>query len=133
MTAEQYLKRIKQIDAIILNKIEDHKKWVEVAEGLGGASVGDKVQASRNLEQIPKAIGRYIDIEREIEILRQERQAIIKTIERLPADEYEVIYDLYVKGYSIKEIVYQKKKSYRWVGYKKEEGLKLIQAMLDEA
>lgn len=130
MNAEQYLERIKKIDAIILNKKEDHQRWVEIAEGLGGFSVGDKVQSSKNLRQIPDAIGRYIDTEKEIKDLEQERQRIIKTIEGLPIDEYKVIYGIYVKGNAMKEIAYSLGRSYRWVQQRKNDGLKRIQAIL---
>ena len=133
MQAEKYLQRIKQIDVIIGNKIEDHKKWVEIAEGLGGASAGERVQSSKNLQQIPNAIGRYIDIEREIDALKQERQAIISTIERLPTTEYDLVYKLYVKDFTLKELAYHFGKSYDWVKVKKRHALTLIQVIVDEA
>lgn len=132
MTAEQYLDQIKKIDAMIKNKLRDHERWVGIAGELGGASVGERVQTSRNLHRGSDAIDTYIDIESEIRALKQERQAIIRTVERLPSTEYEVIYNLYVQDYSIKEIAYQKKKSYRWVRYRKEDGLKHLQELIDD-
>lgn len=130
MNAEQYLERIKKIDEMIRNKKEDHQRWVEIAEGLGGFSVGDKVQSSRNLRQIPDAIGRYIDIEQEINDLEQERQRIIKTIEKLPIDEYKILYGIYVKDSTMKDLVYSLGMSYSWVKQKKKEGLERIQSFL---
>lgn len=132
MQAEQYLDRVKKIDAMIKNKLRDHERWVEVAEGLGGASVGERVQTSRNLHRGSDAIGNYIDIENEIAHLKQERQAIIQTIEQLPSTEYEVIYKLYVQDYTLKELAYHFGKSYDWVKRKKSNGLKLLQGMLGE-
>ena len=129
-TPEQYLERIKKIDEMIRNKKEDHQRWVEIAEGLGGFSVGDKVQSSRNLRQIPDAIGRYIDIEQEINDLEQERQRIIKTIEKLPIDEYKILYGIYVKDSTMKDLVYSLGMSYSWVKQKKKEGLERIQSFL---
>lgn len=130
MSAEQYLERIKKIDEMIRNKKEDYQRWAEIAEGLGGFSVGDKVQASRNLRQIPDAIGRYIDIEQEIKNLEQERQRIIKTIEKLPIDEYKILYGIYVKDSTMKDLVYSLGMSYSWVKQKKKEGLERIQSFL---
>ena len=130
MTAESYLDRIKKIDAMIQNKLRDHERWVEAADGLGGASVGERVQTSRNLHRGADAIGNYIDIEAEILTLKQERQAIIKTIEQLPSAEYSVIYMLYVHDYTMKEIAFHERKSYDWVKAKKKNGLALIQTML---
>lgn len=131
MQAENYLDRIKKIDSMIQNKTRDHQHWVEVADGSGGSAIGERVQTSRNLHRGADAIGRYIDIEREIEVLKQERQEIIETIERLPSTEYDVIYKLYVQDYSMKEIAYIKKKSYDWVKRKKRWALEFIQAILD--
>lgn len=130
MTAESYLDRIKKIDAMIQNKLRDHERWVEAADGLGGASVGERVQTSRNLHRGADAIGNYIDIEAEILTLKQERQAIIQTIEQLPSAEYSVIYMLYVHDYTMKEIAFHKRKSYDWVKAKKKNGLALIQSMI---
>lgn len=132
MQAEQYLERIKKIDAMIANKLRDHARWVEVADGMGGASVGERVQTSRNLHRGSDAIGNYIDIEREIDELKQERQAIIKTIEQLPTTEYDLIYKFYAQDYTMKELAYHFGKSYEWVKWKKRDAVKLVQSMLDE-
>jgi DNA-directed RNA polymerase specialized sigma24 family protein len=131
MKAITYLERIKKIDSMIRNKLRDYDRWVGVAEGLGGASNGERVQSSRNLHRGADAIGNYIDIEAEIRSLRRERQEIIETIERLPSTEYDLVYRLYVQDYTMKEIAYQKSKSYEWVKLKKRRALLLVQALLD--
>lgn len=131
MKAITYLERIKKIDSMIRNKLRDYDRWVGVAEGLGGASDGERVQSSRNLHRGADAIGNYIDIEAEIRSLRRERQEIIETIERLPSTEYDLVYRLYVQDYTMKEIAYQLGKSYEWVKLKKRRALQLVQALLD--
>ena len=141
MTAEEYLDRIKKIDAMIKNKQREHWRWEEVADGMGGASDGERVQASRNLHRSADAIGNYIDLEREIDALKQERQTIIRTIEQLPSIEYDVIHKLYIgvynrerdiyKVYTRKEVAYIYGKSLDWVKERKRKGLMLIQTMLD--
>lgn len=131
MKAITYLERIKKIDSMIRNKLRDYDRWVGVAEGLGGASDGERVQSSRNLHRGADAIGNYIDIEAEIRSLRRERQEIIETIERLPSTEYDLVYRLYVQDYTMKEIAYQLGKSYEWVKLKKRRSLQLVQALLD--
>ena len=94
MTAIDYLKQIRQIEDIVRHKLIEYKRWVDVAEGVGGLAVGDRVQSSRNLQQIPTAIGNYIDIEREINELRKKHAEIIRVIESLPQKEYNVIYKI---------------------------------------
>lgn len=132
MRAVEYLDQIKKLDAIISNKGEEYRRSVELASGLGEFSVGERVQASRNLQQIPNAIARYIDIEREIDELKRKRSEIIGTIERLPSVEYKILYQLFVKDSTLKELAYQFDKSYDWVKKKKHKALKIVQGMIDE-
>lgn len=131
MRAEEYVAKIHKLDVIIRNRLQDHSRWVKIAEGFGGASSGDRVQSSRNLHKSAEAIGNYVDIEREINALKQERQHIINTIERLPHVEYEVIYKLYVETYTLKEVAYHFGKSYDWVKRHKHNALELLQNILD--
>lgn len=132
LTAEEYLGLIKKIDAIIANKLQDHARWVEIAEGLGGASVSEKVQSSRNMQQTATAIGNYVDIEKEIKDLNRERQEIIRTIEQLPFPEYETMYLLYVRDFTLKEVAYHFKRSYDWAKAKKRTALQHLQEIIDE-
>ena len=132
MTAEEYVRRIQKLDIIVKNKLLEHARWVGVAEGLGGASLGDRVQASRNLQKIPDAISNYIDIESEIKALELERQRIMQTIEKLPAYEYDIIYMLYVEDCTLKEIAYKYKRSYDWAKARKKKALQLLQNILDK-
>ena len=131
MTAEQYLNQIKKLDTMIRNRLKDYHRWVELAEGIGGASVGDRVQATRNLHKGADAIGNYIDIENEIHALKAERQAIIKTIEQLPTTEYDLLYQHYVNDCTMKELAYHFDKSHEWVKVKRREALKHLQSVLD--
>jgi DNA-directed RNA polymerase specialized sigma24 family protein len=132
MNAETYLDRIKKIDSMIKNKLRDYQRWVEQADGLGGAALGERVQSSRNLHRGSDAIDTYIDLEREINALKQERQRIIDTIEQLPSAEYDVIYKLYVEDYTLKEVAYHFQKSYEWAKYKRKHGIELVQVLLDK-
>ena len=132
MKAEQYLERIKKIDAMIKNKLRDRARWIEVSQSLGGASDGDRVLSSPNPHRGADAIGNYVDLEREIDALKEERVEIIKNIERLPVEEYDVIYKLYVEDYTRKELAYHYGKSIDWVKERKKRGLLLIQSMLDK-
>lgn len=131
MNAEKYLERLKKIDFIIPNKIAEYKRLVSMAEGMGDFSVQDKVQSSPNLQKIAGAIGKYIDIEREIEALELERAAIIATLEKLPAVEYRLLYELYAKDRTLKECAFDLKMPYDTVKKKKRSALRLLQAILD--
>ena len=134
MNAEKYIERVKMIDAMLINKLEDHRRWVELADSLGGFSVGERVQSSRNLHKGQDAIDRYIDLEREMDALREERQAIIDTLQQLPFAEYDILYSIYVKvpELSFRKIANKHGKSYDWVKKGKKRGLKMLQEILDK-
>lgn len=133
MNAEQYVKQINKIDALILNKKRQHQRWVDVAEGMsGGFSVGDRVQSSRNLYKTADAVARYIDIESEINALTEEKNGILATIEMLPEKEYRVLCAFYIEEQSLKEIAFEFDKSYEWVKKKKRRALSLLQGYLDK-
>lgn len=134
MDATEYLERYKKIDAVIMNKLEQHRRWVQIAEGLGGASTGERVQASRKLDQIPNAIVNYIYIEQEIAALKREQEGIIKTLERLPREEYETLYILYIKDgdNGLKDVAYHFRKSYETAKRYKQMGLEKIERIIQK-
>lgn len=132
MTADEYLRRIRKIDVMIVNKQEDYERLTKAAEGFGSAVVGDKVQSSKNLRAIPDAIGRYIDIEREIDRLKQQRREMIGKVEQLPTIEYDVLFRRYVLMQPLKEIAYRYRRTYEWAQNIKRRGLRRLQRMLDE-
>ena len=132
MTAEQYLKQIKKYDYIIANKVKEYQHWVDVADGMGGCSMGDKVQSQRNLHKDADAISKYIDIEGEIKELRRKRQAILNTLQQLDPIEYEVLYKIYLDELMLKELCSIFNKSYAWVKSEKKKALKHLQEIIDK-
>lgn len=134
MRAEDYLFQVKKYDSMILNKESERRRWVSIASGIGDFSVSERVQSTRNLHKNQDAILEYIEIEREIKRLKQEREAIIKTLERLPGTEYKILYMLFIQEpeASLKEVAYHFKKSYDWAKWRKGRGLKMLQRIIDE-
>lgn len=134
MDAVEFLEKYKKIDAVIKNKLEQHRRWVQIAEGLGGASTGERVQSSRKLDQIPNAIVNYVYLEQEIAALTREQESIVRCLERLPFEEYETLYILYIKAgdYGLKDVAYHIRKSYETAKRRKMAGLERLQSMLDE-
>lgn len=132
MTAVEYLQQIKRFDYIIANKLKEHRRWVEVADGMGGFSTGERVQSSRNLRKGADAISNYIDIEREIDELKKKRQEYINTLQLLSPIEYDILYKLYVEDHVLKELASEYHKSYAWVKEKKSKALKHLQEILEK-
>ena len=132
MTAVECLQQIKRYDYIIANKLKEHRRWVEVADGIGGFSVGERVQSSRNLHKGADAISNYIDIEREIKELEKKRQNIIDVVQKLSPIEYDILYKLYIEDHVMKELASEYHKSYAWVKEKKRKALAHLQEILDK-
>lgn len=133
MTAEEYINQIDIIDRRIANKAADALKWRERAKSLGGFSSGERVQESKDPHSVEDIISKYLDIEEEIKVLAFQRQTIIKTIESLPVDEYDVIYKFYVLKKPYKDLVYDLSKSYTWIKERRKSGLDRIQEFLEKS
>ena len=133
MTAEEYLDRVRKIDAILRYKLREYSRALQEADGFGGSAMGDRVQSSRNLHKCADAIGTYIDLEQEIKCLKWERESIVTKIEMLPRAEYVVIYGIYVAGMSRKEIACDEHQSYEWVKEHRRKGLEIIQQLIGGA
>lgn len=131
MNAKEYLRQIRLLDVLIQDKKNEIQRWDDSANSLGGFSVGERVQSSRNLHKMQDAIHESIDLKNEVVTLSNKRQEIISTIKRLPADECKVLYMVYVNGLLVKQAAVECKKSYIWAKKMHTRGLNGIQSMLD--
>lgn len=132
MTAEQYLSQIEKLDTEIAIKQKEYARLLARAKSMGGLSIGERVQATRNLQRDADTICEYIDVEREINALKSKKRAILDTIKKLPSKEYRILYRVYAEGAMIKELPSEFKKSYSWVQMKKRRALEHLQIILDE-
>jgi DNA-directed RNA polymerase specialized sigma subunit len=130
MDVRRYLERIGMINILISTKVEEYNRWEEIASGLGGFSGAEKTGGGGSNDKIPNAVCHYCDIEREIDSLIAERNAILNNIEKLPADEYKVIYLLYVNRLSLKEAAYKCNKSYEWVKLRRDKAFALLETIV---
>lgn len=132
MDAEQYIMRIKKIDALIRNKQNEIDRLKAAATGLAGFASSESVQSTKNPHKAQDAIAKYCDLESETDALKAERKEIIKTLEKLPTLDYDYLFKRYIEGYSVKELASYFKMSYDWAKWKKKSALEKLQAILDE-
>ncbi len=132
MEAEEYLKRIKKIDALTRNKQNEIDRLRAAATGLSGFASGESVQSTKNPHKAQDAIAKYCDLESEIGALKAERKEIIKNLEKLPALDYDFLFKLYAEDYTFKELASEFRRSYDWAKWKKRNALAKLQAILDE-
>lgn len=136
--AKKFLQRVKKLDCMIKNKREERRHWYEIATNItAGAApeTGVRVQSSGSQQRMADAVDRGIDIGAEIECairrLYDERQKIISVIEQLNVDEYDVLYQIYVKNRSHQEVADMKGMSHSWVTTIKGIALKNVQKIID--
>lgn len=132
MDAKEFLQQIRMIDEIIKDKKEEIRRLDEIASSMGSFSTGDRVQSTRNPHKMSNAIDEIIDLDNEIKKLSAKRKAIMDIIQKLPLDEYKLIYGLYVKGLLLKSVAVECNKSYDWARKAHPKALSRIQTMIDD-
>ncbi len=136
MNAKEFLQQIRKLDKLIENKMAEVQKWKEIATNTSPNMTGERVQSSGNPHKIADAIGRYIDLEREInqdiDNLVDAKKAVIGVIEQLNATEYDVIHKIYVQYLTFDEVAYACKHSRSWATTIHGRALKHIQEILDK-
>lgn len=118
MTAKEYLEQIKKLDTLINNKLAESKQWLDLALNITSKTDGERVQSSGDKQTMANAIEKCVDIEREVNALVDEyiskKKEIIKTIERLPEAEYDVLHKIYVQYKTLYEVADERDIAYSW-------------------
>lgn len=135
MRSKDYLLQIRKLDSLIKNKQTEVEHWKGVACGSGSYSEGERVQSSGNKQKMASAIDKYVDIQAEIKAdigrLIDLKQEVIRTIEMLPVDEYDLLHKVYVQGWTLQEVADHFEKSYSWATTIHGRALANLQRVLD--
>ena len=105
MRAKEFLNSIAKYDSMMVNAMLEQKTWADI--------IGES------------------DIEGRINEIKAKRRQVLDIVERLPTDEYEVIYKRFAQGRTYNEIADELSRSVSWVTKKKKSGMLIIQNMLD--
>lgn len=144
MKAKEYLHQVEKLDSMIHNKQIEVEQWRYIAMGSGSFTEGERVQSSGNQQKMADAVARYIDIETQInaDIDRyiDIKQQVISTIEKLPANEYDLLHKMYIgimedsctRYLTLDEVADIKNKSYSWATTLHGRALASVQKILDE-
>lgn len=135
MRAKDFLRQVKKIDMVIRNKMAEREQWRAIATGTTAQMGGERVQSSGSKQKMADAVGRYVDIETEIDkyidALVDTKKEIISVIERLDADQYDVLHKVYVQYLTLDEVASMNEKSYSWATTVHGLALKNVQQVLD--
>lgn len=134
--ARQFLSKPQKIDAMIKNKLIEKEQWKSIAFGSTAQQNGERVQASGSQQRMADAVNRYIDIEAEIDAcidnLIDAKNDVIKVIEQLELDEYDVLHKMYIQYHTFYEVADMCERSYSWVTHVHGQALWKVQRILDE-
>lgn len=136
MNAKNYLQQIKKIDLMIQNKIMEVEQLKAIAMSTTASMDGERVQTSGSHQKMADAVARYVDMEKDINTdidkLIAIKKEIIKTLERLPALEYDILHKKYVQGMELADMSIMLDKSYSWLTTVHGRGLEMVQAELNK-
>lgn len=134
--AKGFLLQLKKLDKLIENKLIEREQWKSIALGTTSHSDGERVQSSGSQQKMADAIGRYIDIESEIDRcidrLVATKQDVINVIEQLNTTEYDLLHKVYVQYLTLEEFADMNEKTYRWAASVHGRALQNVQRMLNE-
>lgn len=111
-----FLNKVRKIDMLINNKLDEIQQLRSLAESTS-ISLGERVQSSGSKHSMADRIERIVDMEREVDAeidrLLLAKKEVIEVIEQLPLEQYDLLYQVYIKGVELK--CYNTDKSYTWV------------------
>ena len=136
MNAKEFLRQIKKLDRLIENKLIEIQRWKDIANNTTATLSGERVQSSGNPQKIADAIGRYIDLEREInqdiDELVEAKKDVISVIEQLNATEYDIIHKIYVQYLTLEDVADAYDRTYSWATTIHGRALKHVQNILNK-
>lgn len=136
MNAKRYLQQVGKLNKLITNKIIEKEQWKSIATGTGTASDSERVQTSGSKQQMENAVCRYVDLEREIDECIDNyvdlRNEVIRTIEQLPATEYDVLHIIYIQEKELEDVADKYGKSYSWAASTHGMAVKQVQNILNQ-
>ena len=133
--AKAFLKQYGKIERVLANKVVEKQRWEDIAQSVTASSDGERVQSSGKPSKMADAVARIVDIEKEIDevtaTLDRTRKDILKVIEQLPTNEYDVLHKCYIQGMTNGEIAESASREYSWASANKFKGETKVQQMLE--
>lgn len=134
--AKQFLMQVEKYDRMIANKLIEKEQWRSIALGSTAQMGGEKVQTSGNQQKMADAIGKYVDIESEIDAMIDKfvdaKNDVISVIEQLEVDEYDLLHKNYVQRITLQEAADSIDRTYSWATTTHGNALKNVERILEE-
>lgn len=136
MDVKEYLGQIKEIDLNIKHMKEELEYLRDIAIKTTASIGEERVQSSGSNQKMADAVCSFVDLEKELiaKIVEyySKRREIIKKIELLDYENRDFLYQVYVQGFSLKEVANMNNKEYGWSTYRHGVALERLRKILEE-
>ena len=131
----KYLESIEKVNSILHNKCLEYDQLMTIATKTTQFNDG-MPHASGKSDKVGNIGTELVELEREIQattkLIMQFKREVVKTLEKLSTNHYKVLYQLYVKGLSYKEIAGNENKSRQWVNKTKNTAVQELSFIVKE-
>ena len=135
MRAETYLKQIEESECRIGNKIAEIQRLEALADNISPHLAEVKVSSTPNPFRAQEVWSRLIDARDElfdeVNELLDLKLEITRTLEMLPAEEYDVLFNIYVLLKPVQQVADDKHYTRQAIYYTRDRGLEELQKILD--
>lgn len=148
MKAKDFLLQVRKLNNIIENKLMEKAQWKSIALNTTPQYGGERVQTSGSQSKMADAVGRYLDMEKEIDACIDRhvdaKKAVIEVIEQLKnPTEYDLLHKVYIgivdsengkpiKYMTLDDVADLYDKSHSWATTVHGRALQHVQEILDE-
>lgn len=113
-----FLNQVRKIDILIKHKQDEIQQLRSLAESTS-INLGERVQSTGSHQRMADGVDKIVDMERELNAdiyrLMMAKKELLEVIEQLPTDQYNLLYQVYVKGRTLQDYAIQYDRSYNWV------------------
>ena len=119
MTVKEFLNKIRQIDLLIDEKVEEINRLRDRLTNITASCEGERVQTSMQGDKFADTIAKIIDLETkingDIDVLVDYKRVARELIEKLDDDILKtILYKRYFRGYTFEQIAVEINYSWRW-------------------
>lgn len=114
MKAEEFLEQVEKLETMIANKEAKKREWELKATNRTSQIGSERVQSTGAKDKMASATIEVVEIEKEIANLREVIRDVERVIEQCSARSYKILYDVWFRGLTLREVANAEGKSYNW-------------------
>lgn len=135
MRAGAYLKQIEDCECKIKNTVEEIQRLEALANNISPHLAEVKVSSTPNPQRAQEVWSRLIDARDElfdeVDELLDLKLEIMRTLKMLPAEDYDVLYNIYVLLKPVQRVANELRYTRQAIYYIRDRGLEELQKILD--